>query len=322
MDDFGDAEAPLVMPTEARHLAASSRPPGRQGGAGPEAAKAAASQAQPTRRIRPLPGGVRGASVQKQLEVVEAALEAARAQLDAEVEARCSAEHLRAQAVRRLEEYELERIDFEAEREQWRQREAHLEDAARSSAAGCGDVPGSEHRIAELEALLKQAILKGAQLGRAHADAEAARAIAERRLLRLKGQARQRLENERQRADEAEARAERAEARMMEYLEAAMRDADAVVEAHVKHLVEVGHGLARKVEEQAEIIEVMRDLLQDHKDFIRQECGSENASGVDALSSGATAPSAVAPAAGSSKLRSSQRGSANEERDCAGPNAL
>lgn len=237
-----------------------------------EAAPSAPGWAKSFRRdeAKPQQGAGKGsqadlsASLQQQLEAAEASLDAARRQLEAEVEARCRAEQLRAEAVRRVEEMELDRLDLQAK----------LQRAA-SGAAGSASSsdPACEQRTAELEALLKEAIVRGAQLGRSHADAEGARAIAERRLTRVRALARKKLHAERRRADAAIERAERAEERLTEYLEAGMQGMDALVEAHVQHLVSVGHSLAQKVEEQTDIIEVLRGLLQDHKDFIRQELG-------------------------------------------------
>merc|ERR1712106_496761 len=44
-----------------------------------------------------------------------------------------------------------------------------------------------------------------------------------------------------------------------------------LAEAHMRHLIEVSQDLAEKVDEQADIIDALRGLLHDHKDFIRNE---------------------------------------------------
>ncbi|CAJ1371056.1 unnamed protein product [Effrenium voratum] len=128
--------------------------------------------------------------------------------------------------------------------------------------------------------LLKEAILRGAKLSRAKAEVEKQKAEAEleQRVVELQRRAsldRSRRRREADAADAAEQRAERAEERLADYLRASTSGADAVVKSHMQHLATASQGLAQKVSEQAEIIEVLRGLLQDHKAFIRKELGSE-----------------------------------------------
>lgn len=196
-------------------------------------------------------------------------------QLAAALDAHRRSEQLRIEAVQRAEALEKERLQFEIERERWKQREFELAvsgHAASRTASGGAWPDGA--RVQELEALLREALLQGAQLVRERADVQCARVEAEQRVARLREVARAKLRRERGRADAAWARARLAEERLTEYVQASARGIDEFVESHIRHLVHAGQGLAQKVEEQAEIIEVLRCLLQDHKDFIRRELGA------------------------------------------------
>jgi len=121
---------------------------------------------------------------------------------------------------------------------------------------------------------------------------ENAKDMAEQRLRHFSKMIRGRLHKERRRTDKATARANRAEALLNDYMEMNLHGAGGggVVEAHMQQLVETGRGLSQTVEEQAEIIDVLRDLLQDHKDFIRRELGAS----VEDLACATTTPSQVA----------------------------
>lgn len=192
----------------------------------------------------------------------EDAISALQERLAREAEARCGAERSLAKAKRRSEELELSSLEFQAERQSWLWHEASIAKTGEDKLAQ----PARDDQIRKLEALLQEAIVRGAKLGRSRADAESARADAERRLTKLKEVVRAKVRRERRRV-------EIAEDRLAEYLEINCDGADALVEAHMRHLLQVGRDLARKVEEQAEIIEVLRGLLQDHKDFIREQLG-------------------------------------------------
>ena len=106
-------------------------------------------------------------------------------------------------------------------------------------------------QVARLEALLKEAILRGAKLSRAAAEAEAALNETERQKKNLE----KTLERERRKRERGaqqrrlletelqgcERRCSAAEARLKEYLQA----------AHMQHLAFAGSSLAAKVDEQA-----------------------------------------------------------------------
>jgi len=221
--------------------------------------------------------------LERRAEEAEAALARAEERLSTEADARQSLELLRSEAERRVQELELVGLDFQAERERWKQREAELADEASQGYSMSRDretkdrfvIEAKEKHVRELEALLRQAILRGAKLGRAKADAESASAGHRRRLERLGEKSKAKLRRERRRLGSllaaAQDRAERAEDRLMDYLEASCEGADALAERHMEHLIEVSHGLAQRVEEQAEIINALRGLLHDHKEFIRRE---------------------------------------------------
>eukprot|EP00933_Yihiella_yeosuensis_P038372 TRINITY_DN32308_c0_g1_i1.p1 TRINITY_DN32308_c0_g1~~TRINITY_DN32308_c0_g1_i1.p1 ORF type:complete len:451 (+),score=152.86 TRINITY_DN32308_c0_g1_i1:77-1429(+) len=216
-------------------------------------------------------------------------VQAAEERVSVEAEARRQAELKQAAAEQRIEELELLRLDFQAEKETWRQREHELSETvyqAQTMSRSLEPTPQPQEatghdtrRIKELEKMLKEALVRGAKLGRARTDSEEAKADLERQLAKFREAARMKLKKERRRleaaADIAERRLERAEDRLAEYLQASADGADGVIEAHMQHLAAVGESLANKVEEQGEIIEVLRGLLQDHKDFIRNELGTE-----------------------------------------------
>ncbi|CAE8602650.1 unnamed protein product, partial [Polarella glacialis] len=216
-------------------------------------------------------------------------LRSAEERLAQELEARTRTERLRAEAVQRVEELELTSLEIKAERQRWKQRELELlSESARQGNAVVRDQESRDRsdeaardaRIKELEGLLKEAIVRGARLGRARADVEGGKADLERKLAKLKEVARSKIRRERRHHDNefaaSERRVERAEDRLAEFLRVSAAEcADGVLEVHMQHLATVGRSLAHKVDEQAEIIEVLQGLLQDHKDFIRQELGSE-----------------------------------------------
>jgi len=222
----------------------------------------------------------------RRAEAADLAAAKAEERLTAEVSARHDVELLRAEAAGRVEELELSKLQFQAERESWRQREAELVNQASEGQFQLRDqeardrsaLESRDARIQELEVLLKQAIVRGARLGRARTDLEGSKADLERRVSRLKDAAKVRLKRERRRlqavVSEMQQRAERAEDRLLEYLDASCQGADALAEAHMRHIIQVSHELAEKVDEQADIIEALRGLLHDHKDFIRREFSS------------------------------------------------
>merc|ERR1719379_2048698 len=87
-------------------------------------------------------------------------------------------------------------------------------------------IQARDGRITELETLLKQAIARGAKLGRARADVENAKADVERKLSKFKASTKSRVRRERRRLqgviEMVTQRAERAEDRLVEYLDASV----------------------------------------------------------------------------------------------------
>ncbi|CAE7276204.1 unnamed protein product [Symbiodinium natans] len=223
------------------------------------------------------------ALMQERAEAAEEATASVQAQLETESASCQKLDQERLLAMQRVEELELQALDAQAK------QAAQAAQAQAAQAKACkekGSFEAKEGRHRELEALLKEAILRGARLNRLQAAAAAAQGEAERRaellqrqLARLQRRA-QRDKAQRLRLEAAlrgaERRGDRAEARLGEALRAAAEGgASKVLEAHVQHLAAAGTSLAAKVDEQAEIIDVLRSLLQDHKDFIRQQLGTE-----------------------------------------------
>ncbi|CAK9064032.1 unnamed protein product [Durusdinium trenchii] len=194
-------------------------------------------------------------------------------------------EREKAEAVQKMEEMELEMLKKKQE-----------DGKDKHSASGAPD----------LEKLLKDALVHGAKLSRAKKDLEEQRlelraevqhlqrrvaTLSEDQAQHLQQKARQKerleklkakIEQKQEEVDEletavedAEERADQLETRMAEYLHRQTSGANAVLEAHLAHVVKGGQQLQAKVEEQEEIIEVLRRLLQNHKDFIREQLGSE-----------------------------------------------
>lgn len=229
-------------------------------------------------------------SVATALKTSETALAESGQKLEQEIDKRQQAEQDLSSARQRVEELELEMLSVEAEREQWRQREAELHHVASEGdslrqdleARDRSELAARDDRIHKLEALLREAIRRGAKLGKALAGSEKASAEAEKRLTRLREAAKAKIRRERKRSEaalrHAERRADHAEHRLGEYLAAGIEGADALAEAHMLHLMEVGQHLSHKVDEQADIIEALNGLLQDHKEFIRREMGRDRGS--------------------------------------------
>jgi len=235
----------------------------------------------------------RAQAAENALEDAQAAAHEANNQLAAEEEVSRDLDRRRALAQQSLEELELKSLEYQADRERWLQRESDLdaslakeqegriknEGKAQEAAEIAVAVAARDKRIDEIEALLREAIIRGAKLLRAKANVESDSADLERRLKKLKRTAKDRIQKERRRQDgmmeAAERRADRAEDRLMEYLAASCEGADVLAEAHMRHLIEVSHGLALKVDEQADIIDALRGLLNDHKNFIRRELSQE-----------------------------------------------
>jgi len=206
----------------------------------------------------------------------EETLSSLQAQLEEQSSARQQLDKERLSALQKVEELQLQALELQSEKEKERAPPSRQEERQ-----GAHQVA----QVARLEALLKEAILRGAKLSRAAAEAEAALNETERQKKNLE----KTLERERRKRERGaqqrrlletelqgcERRCSAAEARLKEYLQAASEGAEKVVEAHMQHLAFAGSSLAAKVDEQAEIIQVLRSLLQDHKDFIRQQLGSE-----------------------------------------------
>ena len=208
------------------------------------------------------------AMAQERADAAEETLTSVQEQLEVEAASRREADVERLQASQRVEELELAALQFQAERQTWEQRAASAASAAASAAAG-----GRSQRERELEVLLKEAILKGAQMSRAKAQAEAALGDAERlgtsaqREAQRQKRRSQRLAQQRRGLESslraAERRGDSLEERLAEYLSAAAGGAEKVLEAHMQHLAAAGASLAAKVEEQQEIMQVLRGLLQE-----------------------------------------------------------
>ncbi|CAE7031311.1 unnamed protein product [Symbiodinium sp. CCMP2456] len=212
----------------------------------------------------------------------EETLSSLQAQLQEQSSANKELDKERLSALQKVEELQLQALELQSQvEERHRSSERHLGQEERQAARQAQ----AAAQVARLEALLKEAILRGAKLSRAAAEAEAALNETERQKKNLEKS----LERERRKRERGahqrrlletelqgcERRCSAAEARLKEYLQAASEGAEKVVEAHMQHLASAGTSLAAKVEEQAEVIQVLRSLLQDHKDFIRQQLGSE-----------------------------------------------
>ena len=214
------------------------------------------------------------AAAQERADTADEALTSTQSQLDSESEARREVDGERLQALQRVEELELAALEFQAQRRAWEEERRRQPREPRESRE-CA-------RCRELEGLLKEAILRGAKLSRKTAEAEAAKndeqrkaASAERQLQRQTRRA-QRLAQQRKSLElalrSAERRGDAAEARLGEYLRAAAEGAEKVMEAHIQHLAAAGTSLAAKVDEQAEIIQVLRGLLQDCELALARQC--------------------------------------------------
>eukprot|EP00434_Breviolum_minutum_P012296 symbB.v1.2.010837.t2/scaffold683.1/size173061/10 len=206
-----------------------------------------------------------------------------------------------AQAVQKLEELELKHIETNGQLLQLEQQT----NAEKKISKEAPEKPLKD--LEKLERLLKDAILHGAKLGRSKKDLEEQLAQQkveqgrlQRRVMQLTQEAAEhqqqrgkykhrmermeskiirqhdRLEDLEADLEDAEMRADRVEERLAEYLrQCTSGGVDAVLEKHLQHVAHAGRQLQSKVEEQEEIIEVLRQLLQNHKDFIRTELGTE-----------------------------------------------
>ncbi|CAE7765926.1 unnamed protein product [Symbiodinium necroappetens] len=215
-------------------------------------------------------------------ESAEETLSSLQAQLEEQSSANKQLDKERLSALQKVEELQLQALELQSQVE-CREKERRQEEGAREERGKASEKAATQ--VARLEALLKEAILRGAKLSRAAAEAEAAQNETERQKQSLE----KTLERERRKRERGaqqrrlletelqgcERRCSAAEGRLLEYLQAASEGAEKVVEAHMQHLALAGTSLAAKVDEQAEIIQVLRSLLQDHKDFIRQQLGSE-----------------------------------------------